>query len=207
MFVAVSLCRDPIVPKAKWVTALATSRVACYVALTCHVYNVLRLHSFVLTTDYTLLVMWILLKMDIALTSATLLKNIKKYLPSQLDPLLREEQASLGPGDEGKNILSKMTFAWVNPLMYRGYEGRNREDRGLRTVEDLFDLPGDLRPRWASGRVRPSLLAGQTLLRSLSKAYLVEYAFLGVLKFIGDTSAFAGPIVLNLLIKFMEDSR
>jgi hypothetical protein len=43
------------------------------------------------------------------------------------------------------------------------------------------------------------------LLRALSKTFLVEFLSIGVLKLVADCAGFASPILLNLVVTFMED--
>jgi len=44
-----------------------------------------------------------------------------------------------------------------------------------------------------------------TLLNGLMKAFGLEYFFVGLLKLIGDSMSFVGPILLNFLLNFMVD--
>lgn len=43
------------------------------------------------------------------------------------------------------------------------------------------------------------------LLRALAKTFMAEFLAIGVLKFVADCAGFASPILLNLVVNFMED--
>lgn len=46
-----------------------------------------------------------------------------------------------------------------------------------------------------------------SLIRTLNKTFGIECWSLGILKFLGDSLNFAGPILLNLLVSYMENSK
>ncbi len=43
-----------------------------------------------------------------------------------------------------------------------------------------------------------------SLLKALSKAYGLPYLFLGIIKLVNDILNFAGPLLLNVLIRYLE---
>ncbi|KAL5019443.1 hypothetical protein ScPMuIL_003475, partial [Solemya velum] len=129
--------------------------------------------------------------------------------------------------EKNTSWFSKLIFYWVNPLMVKGAR------RKIHTAEDLFLLPERLdtsavekgfevilhRNKQIANTVKnhqhqnvpevaiiskTSNKARRTLLRSLNQAYGLEYYSLGVLKLLADCFGFAAPILLNLLVSFME---
>ncbi|KAL0039364.1 hypothetical protein WJX79_004967 [Trebouxia sp. C0005] len=112
-----------------------------------------------------------------------------------------------------KNWASWLVFYWVNPLMARGSK------RQLQT-SDLFQLPKALLPStcsdrlwgiWADEQQAKTLLTAErghmvqpSLLKALFKAYGLPYLFLGIIKLVNDILNFAGPLLLNVLIRYLE---
>jgi ATP-binding cassette subfamily C (CFTR/MRP) protein 10 len=105
-----------------------------------------------------------------------------------------------------------------------------RERGGLAAPDDLFDLPDQLTVHAASDTfqhhweamektappppISTALLASDTsgstgprirLLRLLYVCFGREFLAIGLLKFGQDCAGFAGPILLNLVVTFMED--
>lgn len=115
--------------------------------------------------------------------------------------------------------LSKLLFYWVNPLMQKGV------DYKLKHPDDLYDLPDSLnsttisrrfnkalngsefykRPTDTEVAFRPEQKQNISLLRALHKCFWFNFYSIGALKFIGDVSGFAGPMLLNKLVGFIED--
>ncbi|KAL0053237.1 hypothetical protein WJX82_002974 [Trebouxia sp. C0006] len=112
-----------------------------------------------------------------------------------------------------KNWASWLVFYWVNPLMARGSK------RQLQ-ASDLFQLPKALLPStcsnrlwgvWADEQQAKTLLTAErghmvqpSLLKALSKAYGLPYLLLGIIKLVNDILNFAGPLLLNVLIRYLE---
>ncbi|XP_037084927.1 multidrug resistance-associated protein 7-like [Pollicipes pollicipes] len=127
----------------------------------------------------------------------------------------------LGAAEHGASCFSLLTFWWTQPLMRRG---RRRQ---LHTIADLHQLPralstdrvdakftACLRRRAAALQARvdadtlleaPPPTSQVSLLGVLMRCFGVEYLLLGVLKFVADLSTFAGPLLLNAIIAFIED--
>ncbi|CAF0794203.1 unnamed protein product [Adineta ricciae] len=108
-------------------------------------------------------------------------------LPSALDSpnVINEDLATLS---------QLFTFSWFDPLMKRGYQSL------IHNLNDLCFLPLILYPSYLSYRHHPQLS------RSLLSIFGRSFFFLGILKILGDGLAFGGPIFLNRLINYMEES-
>ncbi|NWW63280.1 MRP7 protein, partial [Ifrita kowaldi] len=99
--------------------------------------------------------------------------------------------------EDGESWLSRFFYTWMNPLMKRGYQQK------LNHPQDVYVLPRQLqaarvcgRPRHAQGAVR--------LLSVLHAAFGLRFYTLGLLKLAGSLLDFSGPLLLNLLVNFME---
>lgn len=123
----------------------------------------------------------------------------------------QDEEVEECPADRA-NILSKFIFYWVRPLLQRG------SYRTLQKAEDTFVLPKDLS---VTGLVvifldKLKLIYNQhciemqrnieknILLKTLHQCYGCVYYSLGILKLLADILGFAGPLLLNRLISFIE---
>ena len=114
--------------------------------------------------------------------------------------------------------LSKLFLYWVNPLIVKGRRGK------IGSADDVFDLPAKSSApevgekfwtilshfRHLTGAAQSSGAEQATqqrsyLLRALSKQFLPEFLVIGILKFVADCAGFASPILLNLVVRFMED--
>nr|XP_023014206.1 multidrug resistance-associated protein 7 [Leptinotarsa decemlineata] len=124
----------------------------------------------------------------------------------------------LGIAMEHTHWISRLFFSWVNPLMSKGVEGK------LTHVDDLYDLPISLNCGYVSGKLTKYLenedqfvadnseevriangRQNYTLLKALHKCFWLEFYSIGILKFIADCAGFAGPMLLNKLVGFIED--
>ena len=104
--------------------------------------------------------------------------------------------------------LNKLLFFWVNPLIAKGVRGN------LNTADDVHDLPEYMtvhqisltfKQKWDyAERLNPGSVK---LLKILYSCYGKTFFAIGSLKFITDVSGFAGPILLNLLVTFVEDKK
>ncbi|NXU18762.1 MRP7 protein, partial [Pardalotus punctatus] len=119
----------------------------------------------------------------------------------------QQDQPILEPGipvpdqqrvaEDGESWLSRFFYIWMNPLMKRGYQQK------LNQPQDVYILPHQLqaarvcdRPHRAQGAVR--------LLSVLHAAFGLRFYTLGLLKLAGSLLDFTGPLLLNLLVNFME---
>ncbi|NWI03817.1 MRP7 protein, partial [Tichodroma muraria] len=99
--------------------------------------------------------------------------------------------------EDGESWLSRFFYTWMNPLMKRGYQQK------LNQPQDVYVLPHQLQaarvcdhPQHAQEAVR--------LLSVLHAAFGLRFYTLGLLKLAGSLLGFSGPLLLNLLVNFME---
>ncbi|NWY94272.1 MRP7 protein, partial [Loxia curvirostra] len=99
--------------------------------------------------------------------------------------------------EDGESWLSRFFYTWMNPLMKRGYQQK------LNQPQDVYLLPHQLqaarvcdRPHHAQKAVR--------LLSVLHAAFGLRFYTLGLLKLAESLLGFSGPLLLNLLVNFME---
>ncbi|NXY03430.1 MRP7 protein, partial [Pteruthius melanotis] len=99
--------------------------------------------------------------------------------------------------EDGESWLSRFFYTWMNPLMKRGYQQK------LNRPQDVYVLPHQLQvarvcdhPRRVQEAVR--------LLSVLHAAFGLRFYTLGLLKLAGSLLDFSGPLLLNLLVNFME---
>lgn len=129
--------------------------------------------------------------------------------------------------EDGSGCVSRLLYLWLNPLLGRGQRGE------LNQSCDVYLLPLKLRTGvvrqyfnrcWEKCQRRSGARRCQSgdrssdqerlleaaveeeagLLRVLHKAFGLRYYSLGVLKLVGNMLGFAGPLLLNSLVGFME---
>lgn len=101
---------------------------------------------------------------------------------------------ALGQAQDEAPFLSRVVFYWVNPLIEKGLMGN------LRRLDDLFDLPESLNIYNNIEHVQNALERTRSLLRTLHKVFGFEFYTIGILRFVGDMSGFAGPLLLAALL-------
>ncbi|XP_072188830.1 ATP-binding cassette sub-family C member 10 isoform X2 [Excalfactoria chinensis] len=157
----------------------------------------------------------------------------------QQDQLISESEISAsdqqGVAEDGESWLSRFFYAWMNPLMKRGYQWK------LNQPQDVCLLPRKLQAArvcdqfyacWqkkaAMHQVEEEtvsltspIIAGDDgssnvldrshhaqeavrLLSVLHAAFGLRFYSLGLLKLAGSLLGFSGPLLLNLLVNFME---
>ncbi|XP_071445342.1 ATP-binding cassette sub-family C member 10 [Hetaerina americana] len=131
----------------------------------------------------------------------------------------------LGVAKEQSSFFSKLTFHWVNPLMRKGFEDK------LNCADDLFDLPLSMSSAVVSYELNQALLGQQvdiqdntsdslgtteppnvtyrpsnnvSLIKALHTCFGYQFYGIGILKFIANCANFFGPLLLNLLVNFIE---
>ncbi|XP_021717121.1 ABC transporter C family member 13-like isoform X2 [Chenopodium quinoa] len=122
------------------------------------------------------------------------------------DPLLSHDLEEGYRRNSGsvKTILMLMTFSRIKPIMDKGVMKQL-------TFEELLDLPSDMDPSSSHNFLLTSWRAQQIINRSnpsffkaICSSYGWPYLRLGVLKVFNDCIGFAGPLLLNKLIQFLQ---
>lgn len=106
---------------------------------------------------------------------------------------VQEESVDL-INEDFATLTQLFTFGWFNPLMKRGYRSL------IIDLNDLCSLPSGIFPSTTTWQHH------RQLFRSLLKNFGKSFFLLGVLKILGDGLGFGGPIFLNKLIIYMENS-
>ncbi|NXT74733.1 MRP7 protein, partial [Zapornia atra] len=118
----------------------------------------------------------------------------------QRDQLISEPDIPVpdqqGVAEDGESWLSRFFYIWMNPLMKRGYQWK------LSQPQDVYVLPRKLQ----ADRVYSSRRAQEAvrLFSVLHAAFGLRFYSLGLLKLAGSLLGFSGPLLLNLLVNFME---
>ncbi|NWQ62281.1 MRP7 protein, partial [Neopipo cinnamomea] len=108
-------------------------------------------------------------------------------------PVLDEQTVA----EDGESWLSRFFYIWMNPLMKRGYQGK------LNRPQDVYVLPHQLQAARVCDRSCHAQKAVQ-LFSVLHAAFGLRFYSLGFLKLAGSLLGFSGPLLLNLLVNFME---
>ncbi|NXW39692.1 MRP7 protein, partial [Nyctiprogne leucopyga] len=99
--------------------------------------------------------------------------------------------------EDGESWLSRFFYVWMNPLMKCGYQWK------LNQPQDVYVLPRQLQAARVcdhSGHAQEAV----HLFSVLHAAFGLRFYSLGLLKLAGNLLGFSGPLLLNLLVNFME---
>ncbi|NWW00316.1 MRP7 protein, partial [Machaerirhynchus nigripectus] len=110
---------------------------------------------------------------------------------------LSQSQGSQTVAEDGESWLSRFFYTWMNPLMKRGYQQK------LNHPQDVYLLPCQLQAAKVCDRPYHAQEAVH-LLSVLHAAFGLRFYTLGLLKLAGSLLDFSGPLLLNLLVNFME---
>nr|XP_025746236.1 multidrug resistance-associated protein 7 isoform X2 [Callorhinus ursinus] len=103
--------------------------------------------------------------------------------------------------EDGESWLSRFSYAWLAPLLARGARGE------LRQPQDTCRLPRRLHPIYLARAFQAHWQEGARLWRALYKAFGHYYLALGLLKLVGTMLGFSGPLLLSLLVGFLEEGQ
>ncbi|CAM8929378.1 unnamed protein product [Rhodiola kirilowii] len=124
-------------------------------------------------------------------------------------PLLGDpEKCSSKRGPSNYSFTSLLTFKFVDPVLTVGAVKQLE-------LEDLLELPSEMEPSVCYSKLSSYWKADQqnnfngqsfhpSLFKSLCRAYGWQYIQLGVLKLFNDSIGFAGPLLLNKLVRFLQ---
>ncbi|XP_004473154.1 ATP-binding cassette sub-family C member 10 isoform X1 [Dasypus novemcinctus] len=103
--------------------------------------------------------------------------------------------------EDGESWLSRFSYAWLAPLLARGARGE------LRQPQDTCHLPYRLHPAYLARIFQVHWQEGSQLWRVLFRAFGQRYLALGLLKLVGTMLGFSGPLLLSLLVGFLEEGQ
>ncbi|NXU52281.1 MRP7 protein, partial [Turnix velox] len=119
----------------------------------------------------------------------------------QQDQLISDPEAPMPNhqrvAEDGESWLSRFFYVWMNPLMERGYQWK------LNQPQDVCVLPHQLQAAKVCDSLHRTHEAPR-LLSVLHSAFGLRFYSLGLLKLVGNLLGFSGPLLLNLLVNFME---
>ncbi|XP_077856027.1 ATP-binding cassette sub-family C member 10 isoform X8 [Macaca mulatta] len=120
--------------------------------------------------------------------------------PWAQEPLLPEDQEP-EVAEDGESWLSHFSYAWLAPLLARGACGE------LQQPQDICRLPHRLHPTYLARVFQSHWQEGARLWRALYRAFGRCYLTLGLLKLVGTMLGFSGPLLLSLLVGFLEEGQ
>ncbi|CAN2387511.1 ATP-binding cassette [Pristimantis euphronides] len=103
------------------------------------------------------------------------------------------------PAEDGESWLSRFFYFWMQRLLKRGAGG------GLKCPQDVYLLPLHLQtPRLCRDFFSKYGPGAPRLLQAFHSRFGAHYYSLALLKLGSSALAFVGPVLLNLLVNFME---
>ncbi|NXI60347.1 MRP7 protein, partial [Chloroceryle aenea] len=99
--------------------------------------------------------------------------------------------------EDGESWFSRFFYVWMNPLMKRGYQWK------LNQPQDVYVLPHRLQAARVCDRSHRAQEATR-LFSVLHAAFGLHFYSLGLLKLASNMLGFSGPLLLNLLVNFLE---
>ncbi|NXX42242.1 MRP7 protein, partial [Tricholaema leucomelas] len=100
--------------------------------------------------------------------------------------------------EDGESWLSRFFYIWMNPLMKYGNQGK------LKQPQDVCVLPRQLQAARVCDHSLHHAQKPVQLFSVLHAAFGLRFYSLGLLKLAGSLLGFSGPLLLNLLVNFME---
>ncbi|XP_020586974.1 ABC transporter C family member 2-like [Phalaenopsis equestris] len=131
------------------------------------------------------------------------------YTPIRGDVFVDNTQYELLSGGEQicperhTNIFSKIFFSWITPLMQLGYK-RPLTEKDVWKL-DSWDETETLNSRFQKFWLEESQRSKPWLLRPLHRSLGGRFWLGGIFKVGNDISQFVGPLILNLLLKSMQE--
>lgn len=136
----------------------------------------------------------------LATVNALLILFLELYFPMKSSKSYIK-QLDESPYDKA-DVFSRITFAWMAPLMKKGYEQFLTED-------DLPALPRALRAESTSERFyhfwNRQAVNHKSLVKAVAQAFGSPFIIAGVFKGLQDLLGFVQPQLLRLLIQFVND--
>ncbi|MBZ3870188.1 Multidrug resistance-associated protein 7 [Sciurus carolinensis] len=117
------------------------------------------------------------------------------------EPFLSSEDQEPEVSEDGESWLSRFSYAWLAPLLTRGAHGE------LQQAQDTCHLPRRLHLAYLARAFQAHWREGARLWRALYGAFGQRYLALGLLKLVGTMLGFSGPLLLSLLVGFLEEGQ
>uniref|UniRef100_A0A8C2YRI5 ATP-binding cassette sub-family C member 10 n=1 Tax=Chinchilla lanigera TaxID=34839 RepID=A0A8C2YRI5_CHILA len=117
------------------------------------------------------------------------------------EPFLSSTGQEPEVAEDGESWLSRFSYAWLGPLLVRGACGE------LRQPQDTCCLPHRLHPAYVARAFQAHWQEEARLWRALHGAFGRCYLALGLLKLVGTMLGFSGPLLLSLLVGFLEEGQ
>ncbi|XP_050381430.1 ABC transporter C family member 13 isoform X2 [Argentina anserina] len=134
-------------------------------------------------------------------------KRASSIRSSMEDPLLSSnmdlEEGSRKDSGDGQSYFDLMTFRTITSVMNHGVTKQLE-------FGDLLQLPTDMDPGschdalFSCWKSQQSTRSEPSLFRAICSAYGWPYVHLGLVKVLNDSVGFAGPLLLNKLIRFLQ---
>lgn len=121
--------------------------------------------------------------------------------PWTYEPFLSSVGQETEVTEDGESCLSRLSYAWLGPLLVRGACGE------LRQPQDTCHLPHRLHPAYVARAFQAHWQKEARLWRALYGAFGRCYLALGMLKLVGTMLGFSGPLLLSLLVNFLEEGQ
>nr|XP_045012154.1 ATP-binding cassette sub-family C member 10 isoform X2 [Jaculus jaculus] len=117
------------------------------------------------------------------------------------EPFLSSEGEEAEVAEDGESWLSRFSYTWLAPLLARGVRGE------LQQPQDVCRLPRKLHPAYVARAFLVHWQEKAQLWRALYGAFGRCYLALGLLKLVGTLLGLSGPLLLSLLVSFLEDGQ
>eukprot|EP00004_Rigifila_ramosa_P018380 TRINITY_DN4565_c0_g1_i3.p1 TRINITY_DN4565_c0_g1~~TRINITY_DN4565_c0_g1_i3.p1 ORF type:complete len:991 (-),score=281.77 TRINITY_DN4565_c0_g1_i3:1492-4185(-) len=142
---------------------------------------------------------WLLL--NLALTALSFMPETRSAVV--YEPL-KDKQAALQPCPEtDASWISRLSFWWINPMMALGYR-RPLEEADLWDL-DKSDKSHALLLKFEKEWTKQRSLPKPSLARAFWKAFGWDFMAAAPLKLAQDSLQFVGPLLLGLMVEFVED--
>jgi len=112
---------------------------------------------------------------------------------------LDTDQFYLGIARDEVTFLSQLFLSWVQPLMSKGSKHQ------LNSSDDLYDMPRRSCTHLIVPRFEREMQQTKSVVESLHRCFGGPFYLMGILKFLGDSLGFVGPLVLGVLVEFIDD--
>ncbi|CCH41464.1 Multidrug resistance-associated protein 1 [Wickerhamomyces ciferrii] len=151
-----------------------------------------KFSEFKISGDYVVLYIGLANSIHLFLSSALFYKPVHEVLKAYMDTDVVQA-----------NILSRMTFYWMNPLIAKGYRNETITDA------DLPNPPAQLDPKYRYERLKEvwESQKSDSLLLALMKVSGLQVLAAISYECVNDVLSLAEPQLLRILIKFFDEEK